>query len=228
MNTVLIKNLRLIMMLRAYLLLMMIPVYFFAFYFSPPIKGILYVFTTVIVFGPLVSMQDATDFKNKTHMIFFSLPVNRKDIVMGNFYTAYSLLGLVIALVFLGSVLMHLWSPQWKIMTFGEILFILTIVCLEDLLETCFNGFYYDTNDHPFKLIFAISLFFLLSFLVYPYLIASISRLDFSWPKTGNPMQLTLDLFNKPLPALIVCILVGLGLGLTLRQKIHYFENKDL
>jgi ABC-type transport system involved in multi-copper enzyme maturation permease subunit len=65
-----------------------------------------------MVFGPLVSMQDATDFKNRTHMVFFSLPVSRRDIVKGNFYTAYSLLGLVIALVFLGSVLMHLWSPQ--------------------------------------------------------------------------------------------------------------------
>jgi len=228
MNTILIKNLRLTIMLRAHLLLLLIPVYCFSFYYSPPIKGILYIFATVIVFGPLVSIQDATDFKSKTQMVFFSLPVNRKDIVFGNFYTGYILLGLVIALVFLSSVGLHLLSPQRHIMTFGEILFVLTIIVLEDLLETCFSGFYYDTNDRPLKLIFAISLFFLMSFLVYPYLIASLSRLDFSWPSSGTPMQLTLDLLNRPLPALATCMLILPAIGLTLKQKIRYFENKDM
>jgi len=228
MNQILIKNLRLLVMLRGYLIILLIPVYLFAFYFSPPIKGILYVFTTVIVFGPLVSMPEATDLKNKTHMIFCSLPVSRKDIVMGNFYTGYALLGLVITLVFLSSVLMHALSPQWQIMTFGETLFVFVILCLEDLLETHFSDFYYDVNEHWLKMVFVISLFFLMSFLVYPYLIASISRLDFAWPSESSPMQVTLAMLNRPLPALITCMLVFSVLGFTLKQKIHYFENKDI
>jgi hypothetical protein len=228
MNQILIKNLRLIVMLRGYLLVLLIPLYFFAFYFSPPIKGILYVFTTVIVFGPLASMTEAADLKNRTHMIFYSLPISRRQITMGNFYTAYILLGLGIALVFLSSVFMHALSPQWKIMTFGEITFILVIICLEDLLETSFPDFYYEVNAHPLKLIFAISFFMLMSFLVYPYVVASIYRLDFAWPSVGNPVQVAAAMLNRPLPALITYMLVLPALGLTLKQKIRYFENKDI
>jgi len=228
MNTILIKNLRLTMMLKAHLILLLIPVYIIAFYYSPPIKGILYIFTTVIVFGPIVSTPDAADIKDKTHMTLCSLPVSRKYIVMGNFYTAYILLSLIIALVFLNSVLMHALSPQWKIMTFGEMLFVFTILCFEDLLETCFSDFYYDVNGHRLKMFFVISFFMLMSFLVYPYLISSIYRLDFSWPSEGSPMQVTLAMLNRPLPALVTCLLLFPTLGLTLKRKIRYFENKDI
>lgn len=228
MNQILIKNLRLIVVVRAYLILLLIPVYFAAFQFSPPIKGILYVFTTVIVFGPLVTMPEATDLKNRMPTIFCSLPVSRRQIVMGNFYTAYILLGLVMALVFLGSVLMHALSPHWKIMTFGEIVFVLLIICLEELLETFFPDFYYDVNMPPLKTVSVITFFLLMSFLVYPYLIASICRLDFSWPSESSPIQLTLNMLNKPLPALITCLLLFPALGVALRQKIRYFENKDI
>ena len=228
MNQILIKNLRLLVMLRGYLILLLIPIYLLAFYFSPPIKGILYVFTTVIVFGPLVSMPEATDLKNKTSMIFCSLPASRRHIVMGNFYSGYVLLGLVIILVFLSSVLMHALSPHWKIMTLGEILFILIVLCLEDLLEAVFSGFYYDVNEHWLKMIFVISFFFLMSFLVYPYLIASICRLDFSWPRESSPIQITLAMLNRPLIALGVYLALIPALGLILRLKIRYFEHKDI
>jgi hypothetical protein len=105
---------------------------------------------------------------------------------------------------------------------------ILTILCLEDLLETCFSDFYYDVNEHPLKMVFVISFFFLMSFLVYPYLISSIYRLDFAWPSGSNPMQVTLAMLNRPLPALLTCVLVFPTLGLTLKQKIRYFENRDI
>jgi len=161
-------------------------------------------------------------------MVFFSLPVSRRQIAMGNSYTGYVALGIVIALIFLGSVLMHALSPQWKIMTPGEILFILIIICLEDLLESVFSDFYFNLNEHPPKFIFALSFFFLMSFLVYPYLIASIYRLDFSWPSESNPIQVTLAMLNKPLPALVTCLLLFPTLGFTLKQKIRFFENKDI
>jgi hypothetical protein len=90
------------------------------------------------------------------------------------------------------------------------------------------DGKHTDFNDRPLKLVFAICLFLLMSFLVYPYLIASIYRLDFSWPSVGNPVQLTLEMLNRPLPALAVCMLVFPTLGLTVKQKIRYFENKDI
>lgn len=228
MNKILIKNLRLLVMLRGYLVILLIPAYLLALYFSPPIKGILYVFATVVVFGPLVSMPDAADLKHKIPLVFCSLPVSRKQIVMGNFYTAYILLGLVTALIFFSSVLMHALSPPWQIMTFGEILFILVIVCLEDLLEALFSDFYYDVNEHWLKMIFVISFFFLMSFLVYPYLIASICRLDFSWPNESNPIQLTLAMLNRPFPALIAGAALLPVLGFTLKLKIRYFENKDI
>ena len=228
MNQILIKNLRLLVMLRAYLMVLLVPVYFCALYYSPPIKGILYVFTVVIVCGPLASLPEATELKNRTHMIFCSLPISRKQIALGNFYTGYILLGLTVMLIFISSVLMHVLSPRWPIMTFAEMLFILIIVCLEDLLETVFSDFYFDVSEHPLKFVFVISFFFLMSFLVYPYLIASIYRLDFSWPRGSNPMRVTLAMLAKPLPAVVVCLLLLPFLGLIIKLKIRYFENKDI
>ena len=104
MNPIVIKNLHLLLMLRAYLLFLLTPVYFLAFYYSTPLNAILYIFTVIVICGPLASMPDAADLKNRTHVVFFSLPVSRRQIALGNFYTGYIILGIVIVLIFLGSV----------------------------------------------------------------------------------------------------------------------------
>jgi hypothetical protein len=41
-------------------------------------------------------------------------------------------------------------------------------------------------------------------------------------------VQLTPALFNQPVPALVTCLPVFPLIGFTLRQKIRYFEHKDL
>jgi ABC-type transport system involved in multi-copper enzyme maturation permease subunit len=228
MNPVFSKNLRLIKMQRVYLVLLLIPFYFALCHHSDLLKGVVYIFTTVLVFGPIVSSLDAEELKHKTRMVFYSLPVSRRHMVLGEYYTAYGVVGAVIAVIFMASVVMHMCSAQWPIMTLGEVLFIFMIIGFQSLLETWFGDFFYDVNAHRFKLSFAICLFMCMSFFVYPYLIASIVRLDFSWPKGTNPMQLTLDLFNRPLPAMVLCVVLCLILWITIKQRIRYIENKDI
>ena len=107
MNPVLHKNLRLLNMLKVHWVLLLIPVYLLFFYYSDLLRGIVYIFTTVIVFGPTVSSLEDADVRNKTRMVFYSLPVSRRDIELWGTVTAYGLLGIVLILVFLASVVLH-------------------------------------------------------------------------------------------------------------------------
>jgi hypothetical protein len=227
MNVILIKNLRLLIMLKALWILLLIPVYLLFFYYSDLLKGVVYIFTTVIVFGPLVSSLLEADMKYKTRPVFYSLPVSRREMELWDTVTAYGLLGLIVAIVFLTSVVMHV-CLQWPIMTFGEVLFVLIILNFEGLLESCFPDFYDNVYGQGWKFSFLVLFFFLMSFLVYPYLISSLYRLDFSWPKGSSPIRVTVNMLNRPLPAMVMGLIALSAFGLTFKRSIRNTENRDI